>query len=56
MQSAVSAWENLKGLLARVKDDLDSQALRIEPNLDLLSKFTQTYLANGLIDDRTFLV
>jgi hypothetical protein len=54
--AALSAWENLKGLLARVKEDVDSQVMRLEPNIDLLSKFNQTYLANGVIDDQTYLV
>lgn len=43
-------------LLSAAKEDLDSQSGRIGPNLKFLQKIGKTYLNNGQVDDRQFLV
>ncbi|KAK2592292.1 hypothetical protein QQS21_010012 [Conoideocrella luteorostrata] len=49
------AWGSLMNLLTRIKEDVDSQSTRVGPNLEFLHKFGQTFLDNGLIDDRSYL-
>lgn len=47
---------NLMGLALRAAEDLHSQAGRVGDNINLARNFGQTILANGIIDDRKFLV
>jgi hypothetical protein len=47
---------NLMGLAFRAAEDLHSQAGRVGDNINLARNFGQTILANGIIDDRKFLV
>lgn len=44
------------GLALRAAEDLHSQAGRVGDNISLARNFGQTVLANGIIDDRKFLV
>jgi hypothetical protein len=47
---------NLMGLAIRAAEDLHSQAGRVGDNISLVRNFGHTILANGVIDDRKFLV
>lgn len=51
-----SEMSNLMGLALRAAEDLHSQAGRVGDNINLARNFGQTVLANGVIDDRKFLV
>lgn len=44
------------GIAGKAAEDLQSQAGRVASDIDLAGKFGQTLLANGIIDDRKYLV
>ncbi|KAI1880063.1 hypothetical protein JX265_001684 [Neoarthrinium moseri] len=48
-------WGSVVNLLTKAKEDLDSQSKRIGPNLNFLRNLGQTFLDDGLVDDRTYL-
>lgn len=47
---------NLLKLAGKAVEDLQSQAGRVGPNLALARDLGQTVLANGLVNDRNYLV
>lgn len=46
----------LMGLAFRAAEDIHSQAGRVTSNINLARNLGQTILANGVVDDRKFLV
>lgn len=55
-QTGDSEVSTLMQIAGRAAEDLRSQVGRVGANLKLVKSFGQTELANGVIDDRSYLV
>lgn len=49
-------FSNLLKLAGKAAEDLRSQAGRVASNFNLARNFGETLLANGVVDDRKYLV
>lgn len=56
VKGSSSEVSNLMNLVGKASEDLRSQSGRISSNLSLVRNFGETVLANGIIDDRKYLV
>lgn len=55
-KSRAEGVSSLLNIAGKAADDLHSQTGRVIPNLNLVRNFGQTLLANGVVDDRKYLV